>query len=408
MASALNENKSPKASDDKNFFAFRSGQISLPLKQAQHATEFQVQQELKIAFQEVVESSQFFIQTSPSQVQRRVCTVPVLGDHIEIELDRSNPSECVLKVEGSASGNDEFGWICVEFYENKEHFQHLLDTSDLRTAVIDHFNAQPPHPGFPANSAKLAASSQIQQLFEDGQNIGFALSELKQQGYVVLENGPKSTVQGHDQLTKFLNEKTNQGGAVRTDTVHFLHRDQAIECGFQQHYDSLMGIASFLNEHLDFDETPHNPMGPATPQHPLTIPDSVQLAEYGEDDFYKAHSDNSLTDRFVDGDENGGRIRHNFRHYTCILYCNDDWDEDEDGGALRLYPYSQNLLEADDAIHQSYGFVDISPKNGRLLIFDSRLIHSVERVTTKTKRRRALTLWINRPNDSGVLGESFY
>lgn len=170
-----------------------------------------------------------------------------------------------------------------------------------------------------------------------------------------------------------------------------------------------MGIAFFLNENMKFVESPHAPMGPATLECPLTTPDSIQLAEYGENDFYKAHSDNSLTDRYtVRGDENSGRVRHNFRHYTCILYCNDDWDQLEDGGALRLYPNTQHLIQADDAIHQRFNYLDVSPKNGRLIIFDSCLIHSVERVTNTNKKRRALTLWIARPNNSGVQGENFY
>lgn len=168
-----------------------------------------------------------------------------------------------------------------------------------------------------------------------------------------------------------------------------------------------MGIASFLNGNLNFLESPHAPMGPATADNPLTIPNSVQLAEYGENGFYKAHSDNSLTDRFINGDRNNGHVRHNFRHYTCILYCNDDWGE-IDGGALRLYPQTQNLESPDDAIHQGCGYIDVSPENGRLIIFDACLIHSVERVTQKTKKRRALTLWINRPDDSGVQGENFF
>lgn len=153
--------------------------------------------------------------------------------------------------------------------------------------------------------------------------------------------------------------------------------------------------------------SPHTPLNPATQDNPLTIPNSIQLAEYAENDFYKAHSDNSLTDKFVLDTENNNRVRSNFRHFTCILYCNDGWEE-ADGGALRLYPHTRNLKNADDAIVNGHDYVDISPKNGRLIIFDSCCIHSVEIVTHKTKKRRALTLWINRPDDSGVEGEQYY
>ena len=164
-------------------------------------------------------------------------------------------------------------------------------------------------------------------------------------------------------------------------------------------------------------------MLPATYANPLTIPNRMQLAEYSEGDFYKAHSDNSWTDK-INEDDNS-RVRSNFRHYTCILYCNEDWnnnnnnnnnnrigskdeDEDCDGGALRLYPKTDHLVHADDAIHDNYPYVDVMPQNGRLIIFNSCYIHSVQTVTSKTKKRRALTLWINRPNHSGVEGEKFF
>ena len=95
--------------------------------------------------------------------------------------------------------------------------------------------------------------------------------------------------------------------------------------------------------------------------------------------------------------------------YTCILYLNDDdWNVDIDGGALRLYPNSQNEFNPMDvATNGRFDFVDIAPVHGRLIIFDSRLVHSVEKVTSKHRRRRALTLWINRLNDSGVRGEMY-
>lgn len=88
-----------------------------------------------------------------------------------------------------------------------------------------------------------------------------------------------------------------------------------------------------------------------------------------------------------------------------------DWDLERDGGALRLFPGSQHFPTPSKAVaHIAAGFVDISPFNGRLLIFDSRLVHSVQTNTSagNNKRRRALTLWINRPNNSGVRGEVYY
>ena len=56
----------------------------------------------------------------------------------------------------------------------------------------------------------------------------------------------------------------------------------------------------------------------------------------------------------------------------------------------------------------THNYVDINPSNGKLLLFDSRMIHSVEKVLHHSKIRRALTLWITRPEESGVTGESYF
>jgi Rps23 Pro-64 3,4-dihydroxylase Tpa1-like proline 4-hydroxylase len=52
-------------------------------------------------------------------------------------------------------------------------------------------------------------------------------------------------------------------------------------------------------------------------------------------------------------------------------------------------------------------YVDINPANGQLLIFDSRLIHAVEKVRNPEKSRVALTLWNFRPEKRSVCGEVY-
>ncbi|CAJ1954118.1 unnamed protein product [Cylindrotheca closterium] len=351
---------------------------------------------LKYAFQELVETTEFFVQNSPAQYHDSSCFVPAMGAKTELQFQQSSPTEFVLKV--NTSENSDFGWICVKMFEQKQLFEDFVDTTCLTDAVSDHCYSLLPYPGFPASSAKLSNTAQLDGLFR-GQP--FCMDELRDNGFVVLDNGPKSTTSGHRLLDQYMNEDAKKHSSARTDSVHFLNRDEAKDCGFQEHYETLMGIASYLNDNMDMESSPHAPITPATKDNPLTIPNTIQLAEYAENDFYKPHSDNSLTSEVVSDAQNSDRVRSNFRHYTCILYCNDDWEE-EDGGALRLYPNTRNLVHPDDAISDGYDFIDVIPKNGRLIIFDSCNIHSVEKVTHKTKKRRALTLWINRPNNSGV------
>lgn len=219
-------------------------QVALPLKPLQNTeTDFQ---QLKSAFQDVVDSSEFFVQTGPSENEKIICSVPALGSGIKVTFqpdDRTISSDFVLSVE--ASGREEFGWICVAFYENKALFQDMVDTSNLYEAVVDHYNQQPPHPGFEANSAILAGSHKIEDLFEEG-----AMSELEKNGFLILGNGPKSTEHGHQKLSKYLVAKTNQGENVRTDTVHFLDRDEATLCGFEE-------VRTCLNKRFAFISSSH-------------------------------------------------------------------------------------------------------------------------------------------------------
>jgi Rps23 Pro-64 3,4-dihydroxylase Tpa1-like proline 4-hydroxylase len=91
-------------------------------------------------------------------------------------------------------------------------------------------------------------------------------------------------------------------------------------------------------------------------------------------------------------------MRANLRYYTCILYLNDDW-KPEDGGALRIYPGSCDVDHPTDAV-ETMDYADVFPVNQRLVIFDSMLVHSVEKVKSPEKLRRALTIWIIRPDDS--------
>ena len=77
----------------------------------------------------------------------------------------------------------------------------------------------------------------------------------------------------------------------------------------------------------------------------------------------------------------------NPRRLTVICYLNDDtWDVERDGGALRAY-YPPTSA-------RSGSHVDIAPKAGRVLMFDSCTVEHEVRPTYAT--RMALTLWASK------------
>lgn len=379
-------------------------QVVIPLQQHRRQDD-STQDFVHKAFCDIVDSTDFMVRRDDGIT---ACRVPALGADARISLtpetttcpttafhnndNEANSSAFVLSVDGVNISLCDFGFVCAKFYECKDSLEGTLDLAPLRAVVASHFNSLPPHPGYlpTAFGAKPLQQDLNPQV----------LQTLQEQGYVVIDDVfPKTHPHQHAQLSAYLQEKTNQGNQVRRDTVHFLHQEQAAACGMQEHFTHLMSIATHLNRHYyQLRASPYAAVAPASEYEPLTVPRAIQLAEYGEDDFYVAHSDNSLSPC--------GTLRNNFRHFTCILYLNSNWTSDM-GGALRLYLNSRHYSSPDDAVQQC-DYVDVLPENGRLLIFDSCLVHAVRQVTQGEQTRRALTLWINRPNDSGVPGEVFY
>lgn len=65
-------------------------------------------------------------------------------------------------------------------------------------------------------------------------------------------------------------------------------------------------------------------------------------------------------------------------HATALFYLNDDWTE-EAGGELRLFPFPREPVK-------------IAPKNGRLVLFEPRVVHDV---LPNFRPRYCFTLWVS-------------
>lgn len=351
--------------------------VALPLMQVYCQESEKI---LVDAFEDMVVNSDFLVSSTCGS--RDTCIVPALGDDIKVtfKIGRHRKKDAfVLSVNGGT--RDDFGWICAKLWECKSGFTGI-DTSLLEVVVEDHV-APLAAPGFDA--ADSQGGSDFDSIFRDSTLV----TDLTTKGYVIIDTNILTSRSSNEKLSQYLSNKSGQSPDIRRDTVAFLGPEASTLCGLDEHFKLLMAIASHLNDNIDFRPSGHNPLLPATVSKPLTNPERIQVAEYGEGEFYVAHRDTSL-----DKVEN---VKSNFRYYTCILYCNDDWSS-ANGGALRIYPDSKYVTDIDDAGRH----VDIVPKNGRLLIFDSMLVHSVEKVIGNSQRRRALTLWIKRPDDSGV------
>ena len=346
------------------------------------------------SFHHVIDSTSCFTNVNGE------CFVPVLGNAkvsfhpIQRRMDSSSSSCCdefELSVEGGTE--EDFGWICTRFFEYRSNWIGIIDTMELEKVVLEHsLRHQRESIGDDPYLAPLSNSYIIQQLFSSQPNI---VQNLERNGYVIIDSVPSQQQQqllthtiDFDQLTRLLVKKSSQSNTIRNDKVAFLTRQEARSCGLEFQFDILMGIASYLNDHFHLSSWPFPGNDNTSSSSMLRNPKMVQVAEYGKNDFYVAHKDNSYH-------TGNGQARSNNRFCTCILYCNDQpWDT-MDGGALRIYPGSHHY--SCDEAKQKILPIDILPKNGRLVLFDCMLVHSVERVTHESKKRRAITVWINRP-----------
>ena len=131
-----------------------------------------------------------------------------------------------------------------------------------------------------------------------------------------------------------------------------------------------------------------------------TAPDKLMLANYpGDGARYVAHLDNDPDDPAHQEGPVG--LRACDRVFTCILYLNEEWVEAHEG-CLRIFtsggaepdnPWHQaEDEEEDEEAEEAGGFVDIEPRGGRLVVFDSkRMLHEVR---PSYASRWALTAWV--------------
>lgn len=117
---------------------------------------------------------------------------------------------------------------------------------------------------------------------------------------------------------------------------------------------------------------------------PLTNSPSAMLARYEPGATYKRHRDNSR-------DAHTGEFL-NPRSLTVVYYANaTDWS-DEDGGHLRFYLGDDGRHGGSDSqAVRACPHLDVAPKGGRFVIFDSFYGHEVR---PARRPRFALTFWI--------------
>lgn len=186
------------------------------------------------------------------------------------------------------SNNQELSEFLLSIETTNKDDMIFLSTkllSILRKLVATFYNDLPPFTGIDAN---LQANFQaIDNIFSNGENE--LMYKLRNDGFVVVKSPIKTSSFERSNLSKLLVEKTGQVKVVRSDTVAFLTNADAKKYSVVAQYDLLMAITSYLNEHLEFENSMYQPLSPGTRTRPLSNPKDIQIASYLKGEFYREH-----------------------------------------------------------------------------------------------------------------------
>lgn len=200
------------------------------------------------------------------------------------------------------------------------------------------------------------------------------LPDLKLRGLAIIDNvniPHDAARQDALSLEHKLRPTVQNLAATRGDHIAWVrHADLTPFPGLAAVFDAQRGLAAALGDWKD---------------EPLANSPSAMLARYEPGATYQRHRDNSL-------DANTGAFL-NPRSLTVVYYANaPDWP-DADGGHLRFYlgDDGRRQVGSEPATPPDQPYLDVAPKGGRFVIFDSFYGHEVR---PARRPRFALTFWI--------------
>lgn len=222
--------------------------------------------------------------------------IPAFNENAKVSLLLPEPlsltQETIIQIK-NVNIND-YGMICAKLYESQcAYIRPIRNNQNLRDIVKSHFSMQRPHTGYDAMLSKT--DKVLSTLLSDGSSLSDMndvtklLETLKDRGYVTIDTNLRTSKESNRKLSTFLQNKTIQDSSIRSDTVAFLDKNDVSKCGLEDQFELLMGMASFLNENMSFDDTGYDPLLPGLKDLPLSNPRNIQAAEYSHGEFYVAH-----------------------------------------------------------------------------------------------------------------------
>ena len=234
--------------------------------------------------------------------------IPLLQNASIQLFQNNNNNNNKMVIEMKACDRNDIIFLCQQMNQ----LWNIPNKQTIQQVILQYYNTQPPFPGISANNND-----------DDDMNIDMnqyhtvlswiltphLMNKLKQDGFVTV-SVPSIISQGVtkealDTLSKRISHhKTTQSS--RSDSVIFLSHQDAINYQLQEPYNLLMSIPSYINQYYPNSIPTHTttttnnnnnkkkkyeypPLPPATYQHPLTRPKTLQAAQYQYGEYYKEH-----------------------------------------------------------------------------------------------------------------------
>ncbi len=234
----------------------------------------------------------------------RECSIPLFGEKTKISFffqpppspstfssSSSSFGQYVLQID--AENEKDYQWICTKLLHEMKDVDigggGRISMFPLQKLVANIYNSLPPSSGYDSKETANNDLLSDMNIFSSQTPPGDEWIKLKKNGFITIDTQLKTSDEACQKLSNLLKYKTGQDREIRSDTVTFLTREEATNCGLGLQFDTLMAIASKMNDEFDFEDSPFQPLFPGTMERPITNPDEIQAAEYKYGEFYIEH-----------------------------------------------------------------------------------------------------------------------
>ena len=203
--------------------------LIFPIKESTLLTETERGDALSSAFDAMVESSDFMVESPATRARSSAstilgqgqghelssCRMPGFGPAATVTFaplrsscdDNGDPTEYILSALNFEHPIDDFGNLCLEIYKYRDNIRGVISMDHLRENVLDYLNSQPPDPGTDAEitSSEAIGNDGIGAILDDVVDRS-KLEKLEDDGFVVIDDVMQPSQASNDKFSRWKNK----------------------------------------------------------------------------------------------------------------------------------------------------------------------------------------------------------